>query len=364
MRVRRAEPADLGALVALEETFPSDRLEREALRRFLGRGSADVFVAEAGARIVGDAIVLYRRGFQGARLYSLAVDPDARGRGVAGRLLDAVEAAAVARGCVVLRLEVREDNEPARALYLKHGYEPAGRTADYYQDGSAALRMRKRLREGAANIRPVPYYPQTMEFTCGPACLMMAFAYLGAADRFERGDELELWREATTVFMQAGHGGCSAHGLAVAALRREVDATVYARDDSVPFQDSVRSEDKKAVVALAHERFGAEMRRRGGRTVIAEFDDTTVVRALERREAPILLVSGSRFYAKRVPHWVVATGWDDDAIYVHDPFVPEGAERADGVHLPLARSSFASATTFGKARHRYLLVLAKRDGVK
>ena len=74
------------------------------------------------------------------------------------------------------------------------------------------------------------------------------------------------------------------------------------------------------------------------------------------------MVSGWRLYDKRVPHWVIATGWDDAAIYVHDPFIPDGAERADGVHLPLERSSFVRVTTFGKARHRYLVVLSPRRG--
>lgn len=359
--MRRAAPRDLEALARLEAHFPTDRLERDALRRFLGRGSADVFVAEVGDDIVGDAIVLYRRGFRGARLYSLVVAPSARGRGVASELLDAAERGARDRGSVVMRLEVREDNEPARALYAKHGFEVAGRTADFYQDGSAAVRMRKRLREGEAVLAPVPFYAQSMDFTCGPACLMMAFAYLGADRVFDRSVELDLWREATTVFMQAGHGGCSPHGLAVAARRRGFDATVYSRDDGVPFEDSVRSPEKKDVIALAHERFAAELRREGGRVVIADFDDGTVIQALKRHEVPIVLVSGSRLYERRVPHWVVATGWDDEAIYVHDPFIPEGAERADGLHLPLARSEFAQVTTFGKARHRYLVVISARE---
>lgn len=355
--------------MALESHFPGDRLERDALRRLLGRGSADVFVAEAadavlGDAVLGDAIVLYRRGFQGARLYSLVVHPDARGRGVAARLLQATEIGARERGCVMLRLEVREDNDAAIALYRKHGFEDAGRTADYYQDGSAALRMRKRLREGEATLFPVPYYPQSMDFTCGPACLMMGLAYLGEGEGFERGDELDLWREATTVFMQAGHGGCSPHGLAVAALRRGLDVTVYSRDEAVPFLDSVRSMEKKAVIALAHERFEAEIRRLGGNVVIADFDHTTVTSALDRRDVPILLLSGSRFYDERVPHWVVATGYDEQAIYVHDPFIPEGVQRADGVHLPFNRADFGRVTTFGKARHRYLVVLGRRRGVR
>lgn len=339
-------------------------MERDALRRLLGRGSADVFVAEAEGAVLGDAVVLYRRGYQGARLYSLVVHPDARGRGIAGNLLYAVEEGARERGCVVLRLEVRENNEAAIALYRKHGYEGAGRTADYYHDGSAALRMRKRLREGRTVLYPVPYYPQSMEFTCGPACLMMGFAYLGLGRGFERGEELDLWREATTVFMQAGHGGCSPHGLAVAALRRGLDVTVYSRDDGVPFLDSVRSEEKKSVIELAHRRFEAEIEQLGGQLVTADFDDATVVRALERREVPVLMLSGSRFYDARIPHWVVATGYDDRAIYVHDPFIPEGTQRADGVHLPFERAEFGRVTTFGKARHRYLVVLGRRRTVR
>jgi hypothetical protein len=45
----------------------------------------------------------------------------------------------------------------------------------YYEDGGDALRFEKRL---VPNLRALavapPYFHQTTEFTCGPACIMMA----------------------------------------------------------------------------------------------------------------------------------------------------------------------------------------------
>jgi len=143
--VRRATLADLPTLLALEQFFPGDRLSRRELRYFLLKADAEIWVYDEAGAILGNAVVLYRRGFAGARLYSLVVDPTARGRGVAAALLQHAEKSALDCGCVLMRLEVREDNHAAIRLYEKHGYQVTGRTADYYQDHSSAVRMRKAL---------------------------------------------------------------------------------------------------------------------------------------------------------------------------------------------------------------------------
>jgi ribosomal protein S18 acetylase RimI-like enzyme len=52
----------------------------------------------------------------------MAVEPDARRRGVAGRLLAAAEEAARARGLPHMALMVTEDNVAARELYAQAGY--------------------------------------------------------------------------------------------------------------------------------------------------------------------------------------------------------------------------------------------------
>jgi len=346
--------------VALEAHFPSDRLGRRQVRHLLTRAHAEAWVAEVGGRIVGDAVVLFRRGFDAARLYSLVVAPEARGHGVGAALLDAAERGAARRGCVSVRLEVREDNDAALRLYARHGYASVGRVDLYYHDGADAVRMRKRLRGDAPDLAGVPFVPQTMPFTCGPACLMMAMRAFGDAAPPDRAEELALWRDATTVYLAAGHGGCSPHGLAVAASRRGHRVEVFSRDASVPFLDSVRDPDKKAVIELAHGTFVAELERAGVAVRVAPFGLPAIEEALASGSVPILLVSGYRLYEEKAPHWVVVTGTDDEHLYVHDPFVPDGAERADAVHLPLPKAAFERVATYGKARHRYLVVIGPR----
>jgi len=357
--VRRAGKGDLEALARLEKSFPGDRLARSSLARLLGRESAELWVAESGGEVIGDAVVLYRKGFASARLYSLVVRAENRGRGVARALLVRAEQGARERGAVAMRLEVREDNAPAIALYRRCGYQVVARTAEYYQDGSDALRMQKRFAGGGATLVGVPYYPQSLEFTCGPASLMMAMRHHGYPVRLERWLELALWREATTIFMLSGHGGCSAHGLAVAALRRGFRATVVTRDAEVPFLDSVRSDEKKDVIRLAHRTFERDLRDLGGRVELREVGDADVVAALRRGAVPLVMLSGYRLYAEKVPHWVVFTGYDDEHLYLHDPFIPDGAGRADSVHLPLRREAFDAVSRFGRRRHRAMVLIER-----
>ena len=361
--VRRAERSDIEALLELEMGFPGDRMSRSSLVRLLGRDSADVWVAEADGKVMGDAIVLFRRGFESARLYSMVVNPAYRGRGIARRLLEAAEEGARERGAIVMRLEVREDNAAAISLYQAAGYALRGRTADYYEDHSSALRMHKRFVAGGATVLGVPYYPQTLDFTCGPAALMMAMRYHDYPVPLERWLELALWREATTVFMLSGHGGCSAHGLAVAALRRGFQAIVVSPDSGVPFLDSVRGE-KKEVVRISHTTFERELRGLGGKVELRDFGHQDVADAIARGAVPLVLLSGYRLYDERVPHWVVITGYDDDHLYLHDPLVPEGTSRADAVHLPIKRDFFDQVSRWGRARHRAMVVLERWGSVK
>jgi ribosomal protein S18 acetylase RimI-like enzyme len=154
VRIRRARPADLGALVMLETRFPTDRLSRASLRHLLERGHADVWVTEMDGVIVGDAVVCYRRGSRRARLYSIVTDGAHAGRGIGGALLAACEAGAVVRGCAFMALEVRPDNEAALRLYRRGGYSAAGVAPGFYEDGSSALRLAKALAPRAEREPP------------------------------------------------------------------------------------------------------------------------------------------------------------------------------------------------------------------
>lgn len=58
-------------------------------------------------------------------IHDIAVAPGQRGKGVGQALLQAVEEEARRRGCCKVTLEVREDNEIAKAAYLRAGFVPS-----------------------------------------------------------------------------------------------------------------------------------------------------------------------------------------------------------------------------------------------
>lgn len=143
--VRAARRADLGALLALESAFPTDRLDRRAFRRSLASPTIDLIVIEAGGRVAGYGMIHRRAGSGAARLTSIVVAPEVARRGLGRRLLAALEQAARRRGCARIRLEVRADNAPARRLYGQAGYRRVEVVDNYYEDGEAALRIEKNL---------------------------------------------------------------------------------------------------------------------------------------------------------------------------------------------------------------------------
>lgn len=144
--IRRASPDDLDALVALENRcFDGDRMSRRSYAAALRNPRARVLAAMDGRKLVGAAVVFLRSDTPAARLYSVAVDPALRGRGLGARLLTAAEQAAREGGAASLRLEVKDRNKTALALYAKSGYGIIGRIAQYYDDGSDARRLEKTL---------------------------------------------------------------------------------------------------------------------------------------------------------------------------------------------------------------------------
>jgi len=147
--VRSAHYGDLPELLRLEDLFPGDRLSRRSFLHLLQHGHADLLVSEGTDELVGDAVVLYRRESTTARLYSIVVTPLARRYGVGRALLEASEAAARAHGRTGMVLEVREGNSAALALYYRAGYRSIKHLPAYYQDGAAALRLRKSLNSTA-----------------------------------------------------------------------------------------------------------------------------------------------------------------------------------------------------------------------
>jgi ribosomal protein S18 acetylase RimI-like enzyme len=146
VRIRRAVPSDLEALLALENaTFTSDLLSRRRMRHWIGAGNGVLMVATSGDTLAGYCLAFIRRASPLARIYSLAIAPSARGQGLGIRLVRAVETACRKASCTRIHLEVAHGNKAALALYDKLGYVHARNLPGFYEDGQDAWRMEKAL---------------------------------------------------------------------------------------------------------------------------------------------------------------------------------------------------------------------------
>ncbi|MBJ6138121.1 ribosomal protein S18-alanine N-acetyltransferase [Marinobacter litoralis] len=351
--LRQAVAGDLKNLVELENRcFTEDRISRRSFRRFLEVPRDRLIVAELGSDLAGYCLVLMNAATRLARIYSIAVSPNARGKGVGEKLIKAAEKEASDADRIIMRLEVREDNTGAINLYRRLGYRQFGTYRDYYEDHGTALRFERRILyyEPAREILPVPYYPQTTEFTCGPSALMMALSALDERQPLTTLEELKIWREATMIFMLSGHGGCGPHGLALSAWNRGFQASAWISQEGALFKDTVRNDDKKRVLELVHEGFLHDI----GQTGIQIHHNPLTLEAMEdallRGEIPVILISTWQLNRSRVPHWVTVCAIDEDFVYLHDPEIDieEGETVADKQYLPIDKRVFSKISRYGR----------------
>ena len=161
IRIELASSEDWQALSELEKaSFSGDRISARSWRSFLANASATITVArDASSRIVGAAVVLERANTCVTRLYSIAIAPHARGRGLSAALLaDATQRMRDA-GATVMRLETRLDNFAAQHLFERGGFVQRGRKSSYYEDGEDALLYQKPLGDLGSADETVPGDP-------------------------------------------------------------------------------------------------------------------------------------------------------------------------------------------------------------
>lgn len=103
-----------------------DAAAREVARRILTGGPAR-YATTAGRPDTAAAVARLALVGEWGGLYCLAVHPAVRRRGLATTVTRALVVAAVAAGVTDCWLQVREDNEPARALYERAGFTVAAR---------------------------------------------------------------------------------------------------------------------------------------------------------------------------------------------------------------------------------------------
>jgi ribosomal-protein-alanine N-acetyltransferase len=150
--MREAHWTDVPALAALEvDLFADDAwTEQTWWAELAGRPRRDYVVLADGDEVLGYAGLDH--GGEVADVMTVAVAPQARGRGLGRLLLETLERRALEHGASHVMLEVRADNTAAIGLYERAGYALLSTRRRYYQPGDVdALVMRKTVQENGSD---------------------------------------------------------------------------------------------------------------------------------------------------------------------------------------------------------------------
>ncbi|RXE55650.1 alanine acetyltransferase [Methanoculleus taiwanensis] len=146
--IRRARPADIDEIVAIErEAFP-DPWDERTLHEALAIYPGAFFVAGENGQVTG----FIAGGLEdtGEELYghimNLAVTPACRGQGIGALLVRRLEQQFALEGATGVQLEVRVSNTGAQQFYRRLGYQEVFTVANYYGNGEDALVMMKWFR--------------------------------------------------------------------------------------------------------------------------------------------------------------------------------------------------------------------------
>lgn len=171
----------------------------------------------------------------------------------------------------------------------------------------------------------VPYYAQSAEFSCGPACLTMALKYFNPSGRMEKSLEYDLWRECNMI----GIRGADPFGLSVPLLKRGYNVTIISKAPSMMNKSQLKrmkwlskEEKELTLFAMGDQKkkalfLGLELLKRDPKLGDIE-------QALSENKLPIALVDMTVVHKMKIPHWVIITGMDDKVGWINDPYRPKG----------------------------------------
>ncbi len=152
---RTAQLSDLEFLKTVEKlSFPPHRQNNsKSLRLSIISTFQEVWVAETKVRNkkeqIADAILYPHR--KTLRIFSIAVMPEYRGKGVGHELIEKIKEHAGFRGFLSISLEADADNQALVRWYTDHGFSVREKLPDYYGTGEDAVRMSIALENGHAN---------------------------------------------------------------------------------------------------------------------------------------------------------------------------------------------------------------------
>lgn len=147
MIIRQVVDNDFEALKKIEnECFINPWKDKDIIYEMNDNPINNILVMEDDNKIIG--FIDYMITFNSSTISQIAICKEYRQKGLASKLLDAMEESFIKSGeekVEFVTLEVRVSNIAAQNLYKKHGYEIITTKKHYYQNGEDALYMVKRI---------------------------------------------------------------------------------------------------------------------------------------------------------------------------------------------------------------------------
>jgi len=150
VKIEAAGARTVEELLRIErECFTAEAYSREHVLSLLKSPSAVSLLAEVDGNVAGFVIGLLERRQTAKIGHVVTIDVAVKYRrmGIGLMLLKKIENAFLKENVEVVYLEVRADNQAARRLYRKQGYEEAIQLDNYYSVGVHGLRLVKDLKQ-------------------------------------------------------------------------------------------------------------------------------------------------------------------------------------------------------------------------
>ena len=145
--IRFMKKEDITSLVAIEnDSFKDGKYSKDQLLYEYKENPFSKILVNVDNNIV-NAFLIYMVTFNSATIVQIAVMPKLRKKGIASKLLKAMEKELTKKYGEIenVTLEVRDSNKSAIKLYLKNGYKKNHVKKKYYDNGDDAIYMMKVL---------------------------------------------------------------------------------------------------------------------------------------------------------------------------------------------------------------------------
>ncbi len=166
----------------------------------------------------------------------------------------------------------------------------------------------------------IPFYQQSTEFTCDPACLMMALKYFCFFE-FSKALEFDIWREAYGI----GIPGCMPQGLAVSALARGLKAELICKKENIIqiSEKLAKGEDREIALFTSKRLFekAKEMKLIDKNPELKDIEEVIL-----NNRIPIVMIHMKLLHNIDSPHWVIVTGFSKDNLWINDPYNKNGKD--------------------------------------